>query len=95
MVLKLCTLSYVLETMLFKLIFPECFKAYLTEALCTDPQTDPLLETYALQVYALQAMLYKLFLSSYAPQAKPVNLCSSSYALQATLFKLSIPSYAL
>ena len=69
--------------MLFKLIFPECFKAYLTEALCTDPQTDPLLESYA-----LQAMLYKVFLSSYAPQAKPVNLRSSSDALQATLFEL-------
>ena len=88
MLLKICSLSYVLETMLFKLIFPECFKAYLTKAFCTDPQTDPLLETYALEVYALQAMLYKLFLSSYAPQAKPTNLCSSCYALQVALFKL-------
>ena len=33
-------------------------------------------------------MLYKLFLSSYAPQAKPINLCSLIYALQATQFKL-------
>ena len=95
MLLKLCSLSYVLETMLFKLIFPECFKAYLTKAFCTDPLTDPLLETYALQVYALQAMLYKLFLSSYAPQAKPINICSSSNAFQAMLFKLSFSSFPL
>ena len=93
--LKQCSLSYVLETMLSRLIFPECFKAYLTEALCTDPQTDLLLESYALQIYALQAMLYKLCSTSYFCQAMLLKLRLSIFAHKAMLLKLISSSYAL